>query len=145
MSDLRAIIREMLKDELDSLKSSSSAANVKQEFVRIKTNEQLASFVVKVIKLSEDPNIRNQLLEGRHLFKLDPQDAVSQPGTVTQQRVQPECLQIIEIESGLVTEKDVNKFPVEMTLITVGETVRFTPLANDELRRRRIKIERRTS
>ena len=145
MSDLRATIREMLEAELASMKSSSSAANVKQEFVTINTDDQLANFVVKVIKLSEDPSSKNQLLEGQHLFKLDTQAAQTQTAAVTKQAAPPEASQAIEIESGLVTEKDVNKLPVDLNLITVGNSVRFTPLASDELRRRRIKIERRTS
>ena len=43
---------------------------------------------------------------------------------------------------GLLTEKDVEALPDGTRVVSVGKSVRFTPLARDELRRLNIKIER---
>ena len=145
MSDLRAIIREMLEAELAGMKSSTDTVDIRQEVVSISTDEQLSKFVRHIIKLSQDPQIKNQLLEGRYIFKLDPPDAAIQTVAEPQQEALVAPAQTMTIESGLITEKDVNKLPAGLELICVSDSVRFTPLASDELRRRRIKIERRTS
>ncbi|MBL4769056.1 MAG: hypothetical protein JKY94_15320, partial [Rhodobacteraceae bacterium] len=48
----------------------------------------------------------------------------------------------VRFERGLVSERDVASLPQDMRRVDVGKTVRFTPLARDELRRRNIKVER---
>ena len=145
MSELRAIIREMLERELSSIKTKLTEPDIRRETVSINSNEELASFVSQLLSRLDTDDFKNQVLNGQHVFELAPNEKIKQSTVPATQQSLAATSEALEIESGLVTEKDVTKLPADLNLINVGETVRFTPLARDELRRRRIKIQRRTS
>jgi hypothetical protein len=48
----------------------------------------------------------------------------------------------VHFEKGLISERDIAKLPAGLASVQVSKRVRFTPLAQDELRRRGVKIER---
>ena len=141
--ELRAVIRELLVAELKAIGhdlpggSAAPTTQVREESIAIRSDADLQALVHRVLELAKDPETRAELEAGRHRFRL----AGASPsagsigasgGTVPGER----------IERGLVTERLIAKLPEGLSVLQVGKTVRFTPLAKDELRRRGIAIER---
>jgi len=146
MSDLRALIRELLVQEIAALGGANGAipapAPFREETVAIRTDAELSAFVTRILAIADDPGLRKDIAAGRYRFRLSesrpPQPDAHQPAAPVQ-AAQPAK---IRFERGLMTEKDVARLPDSASAISIGKTVRFTPLARDELRRRAIKIER---
>lgn len=159
MSDLRSMIREVLREELSALRGTGGIApSVREEAVTINTNADLQRFVQRVLELSKDSGTRAALENGRHVFRLGSGLSGGRGGSVsgggaaisaTPPSAGPAApnpaLSRVQFDRGLVSEKDIAKLPDETRVIRAGKSVRFTPLASDELRRRRIKIERAKS
>lgn len=153
MSDLRALIRELLVQEIaalggkagSSLTSGHAVPPVREEAVAIHNDADLSNFVSRVLAIADDPGLRGDLAAGRYRFRLSDtgkgQPQAHQPAAPIQQ-AQPAR---VRFDRGLITEKDVARLPDGASGISIGKTVRFTPLARDELRRRAIKIERTQS
>ncbi len=139
MSDMRALIREILAEELGKLRDTPKG--VTEEVVQIRSNADLAAFVTRLLNAAQDGRLRADIEAGRHVFRLSDSGAAQirahQPLAPTPQAHAP-----IRFERGLVSERDIAAIPREAHLVTVGKSVRFTPLARDELRRRGIKVER---
>lgn len=143
MSDLRVLIREVLREELAHLRAGGAAApQVREEKVAIASDADLAAFVRRLAALLQDPRGRADIEAGRYVFRLAAGGAV--PLQAHMPSV-PQATQTVRFERGLVTERDVAALADGQQRISVGKTVRFTPLAADELRRRGIKIERAKS
>ena len=51
----------------------------------------------------------------------------------------------INFLKGLITERDIMSVGENVSTITIGKFVRITPLAMDEIKKRSIKIERKSS
>ena len=140
--ELRAVIRELLVAELKAIghdvedRRRGAAQQAREEVVTIAGDADLQALVKRVLELSKDPRARAELEAGRHRFRLAQPAPASAAGagqaTVTAER----------IERGLVTERRIEKLPQGLSVLQVGKQVRFTPLAQDELRRRGIAIER---
>lgn len=145
MSELRHLIREILAEELGRLKGAEpSAPSVTEEQVMIRSNAELDAFVRRLMTAAQDGRLRADIEAGRHVFRLGSGGAAQfqahQPMAPVPQSHGP-----IRFERGLVSERDVASLPQDLQRIDVGKTVRFTPLARDELRRRGIKVERASS
>lgn len=134
MSDIRAIVREILLEEL--ARHGGAASPVRREKIRIRNDRDLNAFALKVLDLARDPNALERIRSGRLQFELDGAAVAdaprAAPATTAPTRV---------FERGLVTEKHVATLE-RAASIRVGKTVCFTPLAKDEIRRKGIKIER---
>ena len=145
MQDLRSLIRQVLTEELAALhqeNGGSGQPQVTEEAVSIRTNGELAAFVKRLVHLTKDPAKRSDIESGRHVFRLatggiGAGPVGSQSGPAPMNRSGP-----VAFDKGLITERDVAKLPDGMARLKIGPTVRLTPLANDELRRRGITIER---
>ena len=144
MSDMRTIIREVLREELAALKNAAMPAQrPREEMVTITSDADLNRFVQRILTLSGDGTVRAEFEAGRHVFRL------AQGGVGASQFRNPAAPRVsnvhVDFERGLITEKHIVKLDEEARVIRVGKTVCFTPLAKDELRRRGIKIERARS
>ncbi|WP_051630601.1 hypothetical protein [Afifella pfennigii] len=144
MSDLRAMIREVLAEELERLGGGAGAARPepRQEVVTLRTNQNLAAFVSRLLRLAEDDKLRADIAAGRYVFRLGPGGA---PPLEAHRPAAPSpsaAPSAVRFERGLVTERDVARLPEGLRSVSAAKGVRFTPLAGDELRRRGIKIER---
>ena len=76
MENLRYLIREVLKEELDNLKEKTKTINspVKEEEVRIQSSLDLNNFAKRIMKMSQDPKINSELRTGKHIFRLSNHD-----------------------------------------------------------------------
>jgi hypothetical protein len=145
MSELRHLIREILTEELGKVHEMQSLApRITEEQVSIRTNAELLAFVQRLLAVAQDGRMRADIEAGRHIFRLvnggTPQLQAYQPTAPAPQSQTP-----VRFERGLVSERDVVSLPQGTRCVYVGKSVRFTPLARDELRRRGIKVERAKS
>ena len=144
MSELRQIIREILVEELGKVPDLPGASRVTEEQVSLRSNADLSAFVARLMKAAQDGRLRGDIESGRHVFRL----AETAPGRLEAHQPlapAPQAVAAIRFERGLVSERDVAALTRDTTRIEVGRSVRFTPLARDELRRRGIRIERSLS
>ena len=145
MNDLRTLIRDVLQQELAALRNETPVPNrTREEQVSLRTDAELAAFVARLLRMAQDSRLRADIEAGRHVFRLAsgpaPQVQAHQP-TAPASHAAPAP---VRFERGLVTEREIAKLPDGLRSIGAGKTVRFTPLARDELRRLNIKIERTT-
>jgi hypothetical protein len=82
--------------------------------------------------MTADPQTRSELEAGRIKFKLNVADS-RQRSNVQQATPSPQ---------GFVSERQIDQLPAGTRVLTVGKSVRFTPLAQDRLRSKKITIER---
>jgi len=147
MADLRELVREVLAEELARLHRLPGApVPVTEEKVRISTNAELAAFVKRLLVMAQDGRLRADIEAGRHVFRLA--DGTGGPAPLAAHQPlapAPRHQAPVRFSRGLISERDVTSLAPGMTRIVVGKSARFTPLAKDELRRRKIAIERATS
>lgn len=150
MQEMRALIREVLAEELAKLRDGDAPAarpQVREEVVDLRSSADLQAFVQRIMALAQDGGARAEIEAGRHVFRLgasastgarpaptDPYQPRSPAPTAAPSPVR--------FERGLISERDIAALPDGQRSIQIAKTVRFTPLARDELRRRGIKIER---
>jgi len=139
--DIRSLIREVLAEELKTFRSANKShpAGVAQsqdrvEIVSIVSDADLGKFAKRVVELAADENSRSDIIAGKMRFQL----AGGQPH---RQVAQAEPAEAVQFEKGLVSEKRIADLPDGAT-IKVTKAVCFTPLALDEIRRKRINVER---
>lgn len=146
MSDLRALIRELLVQEIAALGGGNGSipapVPVREEAVAIRTDADLSAFVSRILTIADDPGLRKDIAAGRYRFRLSENNAMQPEAHQPMVPVRSPQSAKIRFERGLMTEKDVARLPDSASVISIGKSVRFTPLARDELRRRAIKIER---
>lgn len=138
MSDLRSMIRELLLEELGTNRPdivSSGPAHT----VELRNDNDLNAFVIRVLDMSKERDLKADIQSGKFQFTLSGSDhgchQTNRAGSADS------LTGAIRFEKGLVTEKDISHF--NGSVIEVGNTVCFTPLARDEIRRKKIKIERK--
>ena len=146
MEDLRSLVRELLSEELNKVnkKNSDSINDLREEKVVIDNSKHLNSFVRRILDLSKDRKIVTEIMEGKYIFKLsnDHQrftDTSDIGNTINNSNGS------INFLKGLITERDIMSVGENVSTITIGKFVRITPLAMDEIKKRSIKIERKSS
>lgn len=144
MPELRNLIREILTEELAKTAPVRSAPRVTEEQVSIRSNADLAAFVQRLMAAAQGGRLRADIDAGRHVFRLA-DHGVQQVQAHQPMAPSPGTAPAVRFERGLVSERDVASLSQDTRRIDVGKTVRFTPLARDELRRRGIKVERSQS
>lgn len=136
---LRVAIRELLAKELAALRGKGTRqqedlsggdikGDIKEESVAVSTGEELTAFAQRICALARDSRTREAIESGRWRFSPRGSGAAREDGAV-------------RFEKGVVGEREISSLREE-TCIRVGKRVCFTPLALDEVRRRRIRIER---
>lgn len=148
MGDLRALIKEILAEELSSMRVEF-ACDAAVERVSVSTSADLNRFALSVLDRANDPGFVSALRNGR--FHFEPVRNVATPERVEQlppAAKQPETLvttippKVPELSKSLITERDLAAVPNGETRLRITNAARLTPLAKDEARRRGIRIER---
>lgn len=144
MSDLRMLVREILADEIDKVRQDNHTPQQREEFVSLSTNAELCAFVKRIISMTEDSFLKSDIKTDRYVFKFAQRDV--EPAHAHQPYAPPPGqVPLVRLGCGLITEKEIQNLPENLKNLSVGGTARFTPLANDEIRRRNIRVERRKS
>lgn len=162
MSDLRAMIREVLAEEISSLRAELLGRDM-VERVAVGNEQDLTAFALSIARRAQDPGFLSALQAGQIRFApmalqaaaLAPALAhVSSPGYSAPAPVAapipaaPTPLvttlppTVPELRKGLITERDIAAVATGETRLRITKLARLTPLASDEARRRGIRIER---
>jgi hypothetical protein len=151
--DLRALVREVLRESLDGLpaadvtggKSGSPAAGVTAatETVTLGTDADLDDFVRRLADLCEDPDRRAELRAGQLRFRLapvahGPTVASDGPDTPTDAPAVP----VQRVERGAVTERHVRAAARSGARLVAAAGTVVTPLARDRARAMGVDIEK---
>lgn len=146
MEDLRSLVRELLSEELNKVnkKNSDSINDLREEKVVIDNSKHLNSFVRRILDLSKDRKIVTEIMEGKYIFKLS-SDHQKFTNTSDIGNTINNSAGSINFLKGLITERDIMSVGENVSTITIGKFVRITPLAMDEIKKRSIKIERKSS
>ena len=146
MKDLRSLVRELLSEELNKVnkKNSDSINDLREEKVVIDNSKHLNSFVRRILDLSKDRKIVTEIMEGKYIFKLS-NDHQRFTNTSDIGDTINNSARSINFLKGLITERDIMSVGENVSTITIGKFVRITPLAMDEIKKRSIKIERKSS
>ena len=152
------LIREVLAEELARLRP-----DVREERVRVADDADLTAFARRVLAMADDRAARDAFENGALVFRLDNAPGCSggaASGTDTGRAAggrgssalgAPSSRNAADggvagdtvvVESGLVSERLVDRLPPGTTGLRFGRRARMTPLARDRLRRRGIVVER---
>lgn len=144
MSELRAMIRELLTEELgrmgESVQTGLTEEQSPEEFVSIRSTDDLSRFAGRVLALASDPDTARRIEQGRYPFRLA--DAASN-GLLASPDHRAPSNDGHHFEKGVVSEKNVANLASGIRQVSCGATVCLTPLARDALRRRGITIVRK--
>jgi len=147
MPELRALIREILAEELAAIRSGAGGAPA-VERVRIADNRDLTAFARDLLERASDPRFAPPSATAasyslsKGVRRPLPHPAAPPPNTPRRSRP---CRPRAELTKGLITERDIAAIPEGQTRLRVARNSRLTPLAGDEARRRKIRIERMTT
>lgn len=140
MSALRDEIRAILREEIAALKHE--VIGPATETVRISSSTDLNCFAKDILARASSPDFVTAVTSGAQTFALAgtptaiaaqaPRAIISNPAPTG-----GAC-----IEKPLITEADIAQLGPETRSLRVGPHSRLTPLANDEARRKGIRIER---
>jgi len=151
MDDIRALIRGIIAEEVALLRAEfANSATV--ERVNVSTPAELTRFALTVLERAHEPGFAAALREGRLCFEpVQSVKSADQHQHIAERPVvakQPEVLvttvppPIPELRKSLITERDLAAIGNGETRLRITRSARITPLANDEARRRGIRIER---
>jgi hypothetical protein len=137
MSALRDEIRAILREEIAALKGEVSGPVT--ETVRINSSSDLNRFAQDILARAASPDFVTSVTEGRLEFLLAGTVAVQTPRTIV---ASPVPMGGMHIDKPLITEADIANLDASTRSVQVPPGSRLTPLANDEARRKGIRIER---
>ena len=115
----------------------AAPSSVREEHVTIATDADLQAFARKVLEHAGDPKSREDIEHGRLVFRLAG-GVTTAPGTAETLSHGSETI----IETGIISERQVDRLPKDTKKLRITKRVRLTPLARDRLRHRGISIER---
>jgi len=101
----------------------------REQTVRLRTSEDLRSFVLHLIELAADPARRRDILNGRLRFRLEP--SLGAPEAAAHR-----------LDKGAVTERAVRAAARDHARLVLGRRAVLTPLARDAARALGVAIER---
>ncbi|MBD1558156.1 hypothetical protein HC752_14555 [Vibrio sp. S9_S30] len=153
--ELRQFIRDVLTEEMTkrhqetgAFAATSPRPRVRQEHVSINNDKDLMAFVERLLTITKDGKSRSEIEQGRWIFCLtrhaEPNPVSASCDPAVSEVSQPKGTTVY-VETGLVTERQVDSLGANTQRLVVGKRVRFTPLASDILRRRNISVERKAS
>lgn len=143
---LANLIREVLAEELarmGGLGAVSGQGALREERVRVASDEDLAALVQRVLALADDPAERKAFDEGRLVFRLAGVGVAKGAAAASLVASAPATGGgAATLMSGVLTERQIDALPSGTAVLSVGKSVRVTPLAKDRLRQRGIRLER---
>ena len=141
MDDLRALIREVIRDQLALIRETGSV-----ETVNLSTDADLAAFVSRLLSMDEEG--REDVRAGRKRFRLAapaPTPLASAgmvpAGTVPAGTV-PAGQAVRRIDKGAVTESVIKDAARAGQRLVLGPGAVLTPLARDRARASGVRIEK---
>ena len=144
MSELRDLVRQILSEELARM--GSPDPGVTEETVAIRSSADLNAFALRLLTRAQDDHLRARMEAGHHRFILARDAPVTGSAHAHQPRTPaPTAPRQAEFRCGLVTEREIAGLAEDTKKLTIGKSVRLTPLARDELACRGITLERKTS
>jgi hypothetical protein len=140
VDDLRQVVREVLAEVLPGLAKGTGA---QAWTVRLSTDAELHDFVLRVLRLADNPRVRGDLISGRTRFRLTPRSEDETPpavpgvnqGAVTERAVH-------RVDKGAVTERAVAAAAKAGAAMVLGPRAVLTPLARDKARTLGVPIEK---
>lgn len=156
MDKIRAIVRDALAEELGNLRRAGLFApdrgalhrQVREEIVSIRSDADLRAFVARLLDILNDGRSREEIEQGRWVFRLGSPAAGGSLSNMLEQRgapvsaAAPPSASFARIERGVVSERQIEGLPQGTTSLVVGKSVRLTPLALDRLRVLGIALKR---
>ena len=137
LEELRALVREVIRDVLPNGLPAT-------ETVNLSTDEDLASFVKRLLDL--DPDQREELRSGRKRFRLATVSltpaAPHSPSPSPSPGAGPGASPVRRIERGAVTEAMINQAARAGERLVLGRGAVLTPLARDRARASGVQIEK---
>ena len=144
MSELRDLVRQILSEELARM--GTPGPGVTEETVVIRSSADLNAFALRLLNRAQDDRLRARMEAGNHRFILARDMPVTGSAHAHQPRgPAPTAPRQAEFRCGLVTEREIAGLAEDTKKLTIGKSVRLTPLARDELACRGITLERKTS
>lgn len=142
MSAIRDEIRAILREEIATLRSTSSGPVT--ETVSITGGTDLTRFAREIVARAKDPAFAADVANGRIRFDLASSVMGDERSTaiVTSPARAP---QGPDMNKALITERDIAELGTGQRILRIGKASRLTPLAQDEARRRGIRVERSAS
>jgi hypothetical protein len=101
----------------------------REQTVRLHTSEDLRSFVLHLVELAADPARRQDILNGRLRFRLEPPPGAAEAA-------------VHRLDKGAVTERAVRAAARDHACLVLGRRAVLTPLARDAARALGVAIER---
>ena len=142
MTALRDEIRAILREELAAVLAVQSGMTV--QTVRVDTSDDLNAFARNLAEQLTQPGFAEQLANGTVRFALDRPAAPAPTPAAVPMRVVPQPAQASRaapmLDKKLITESDLAPFGPGP--LRIPKQARLTPLANDEARRKGVRIER---
>ena len=136
---LRALIREVIRDQLGALRATESV-----ETVDLSTDDDLDKFVARLLALDEAE--REDLRAGRKRFRLAPRELTRSSGLDcaigTVGSGEPVRSGVRRVERGAVTEGMVRDAARAGERLVLGRGAVLTPLAKDRARASGVEIEK---
>jgi len=142
---VRSLIREVLAEELERIaREHPTTPPPTKETVTVKTNEDLQALVRHIVKISHDKSMRDRIAAGDHVFVLDNRPGLSlvKNKASIAPAPAPNLSDVVQITEGFLSERAIEALPANTRVVQLGHGVRFTPLARDRLRQRKITVER---
>ena len=139
MNQLKEEIRNLLREELSSMKDEFSFKEIMVEPVAIGSNDDLMAFVHKILVRANDASFVSQVKDGTLLFELSKQLSMNTNSRTDINLNDPKQASFVKT---LITERDIGKLDISEKTIHIWKSSRLTPLAQDEIKRRGITIER---
>jgi hypothetical protein len=151
---IRKMVREALAEEIGKLRrdggflpAKSPVRQIREEIVSIRSDAELAAFVARLAAILKDGRSREEVEQGRWIFRLGRPSAGGFSGAMMEQRgalpsSAAPAAPSARIDRGVISERQIEALPAETTHLVLGKSVRLTPLALDRIRLRRISITR---
>jgi hypothetical protein len=153
MDKIREMVRDVLAEELGNLRQAGIIApergrrQVREEVVSIRSDSDLRAFVARLLDILKDGRSREEIEQGRWVFRLGSPATGGALSNMFEQRGAPvsaaaPSASFARIERGVVSERQIEGLSEGTTCLIVGKSVRLTPLALDRIRMLGIAIKR---
>jgi len=155
MDKIRGIIRDVLAEELGNLRRAGLFSpeqgalhrRVREEIISVRSDAELRAFVARLLDILKDGRSREEIEQGRWVFRLGSPAAGGSLSNMLEQRgalvsAAAPSASFARIERGVVSERQIEGLPQGTTCLVVGKSVRLTPLALDRLRVLGIDLKR---
>jgi hypothetical protein len=131
---LRELVREVLREVLRSQPAAAGAAQDDDsavQAVRLRSDDDLHAFVLRVLRLADNPRRRRDILAGRLRFTLAAGAGDAAAPAMTRR-----------VDKGAVTERAVIAAARAGAGLLLGPRAVLTPLAKDKARALGVRVEK---